>query len=43
MEMRKANRYNTTNVIPSRSLGKKNKTSKISSQLAKKEESTDQS
>ena len=41
MEARRANRYNTTNIVPSRSTTKKNKTTKLSTQILKKEESTD--
>lgn len=42
MEVRKANRYNTT-IVPSRSVGKRNKTTKIPTQVLKKEELTDAS
>ena len=41
MEARRANRYNTANIVPSRSAAKKNKTTKLSSQILQKEESTD--
>lgn len=41
MEARRSNRYNTANIVPSRSAAKKNKTNKLSTQILKKEESTD--
>ena len=41
MEARRSNRYNTANLVPSRSAAKKNKTTKLSTQILKKEESTD--
>lgn len=41
MEARRSNRYNTANIVPSRSAAKKNKTTKLSTQILKKEECTD--